>query len=227
MRSWPRLRCWRVLECCGQLKPSHTWSMSRVQDGRLWNDSYLKMRKYRLYAAALSAESLGIQKDAQRLALVPSCLGHVRGIDRPKYARSLLVLSTGRRPLTALDLVLQVLVHGECDGLARRDAHYPRRYTLVECVDTFLPVSPQRVSWEGHDHQREALADNKKTHLNISPAITVILFRALTPSSAGVFCRRVLIVSIGALLRGPMAPLTSPIRVVCHPGSALPSSSGW
>lgn len=34
------------------------------------NGSCLEMRKYRLYAAALSAESPGIQKDAQPLVLV-------------------------------------------------------------------------------------------------------------------------------------------------------------
>lgn len=154
-----------------------------------------------------------------------SCLGCVHGIDGPKNACLFLVLSTNRRPLTPLDLVLQVLVHGKGDGLARGDAHYTRRYTLVECVDAFLPISPQRVSWD-HAHQMKAAAD-LKTHLNISPAITVILFRALTPSSAGVFCRRVLMVSMGALLRGPMAPLTSPMRVVCQPGRPLPSMLGW
>lgn len=41
-----------------------------MQNGKFSNDSYLKMRKHRLYAAALSAESQGIQKDAQPLASV-------------------------------------------------------------------------------------------------------------------------------------------------------------
>lgn len=157
---------------------------------------------------------------------VSSCLDCVHSIDRPKNACLLLVLSTNRRPTTALDLVLQVLVHSKGDGLARGDTHYSRRDTLVECVDSFLPVIPQRVSWNTPTKQKRS-SSGQNTHLNISPAITVILFRALTPSSAGVFCRRVLMVSMGALLRGPMAPLTSPMSVVCQPGRPLPSRLGW
>lgn len=153
-----------------------------------------------------------------------SCLGCVHGIDRPKNACLLLVLPTDRCPFTALDLVLQVLVHGKGDSLTRGDAHYPRRDSLVECVDSFLPDLYPSVSVGTRLPKR---SNNGKTHLNISPAITVILFRALTPSSAGVFCRRVLMVSMGALLRGPMAPLTRPMRVVCQPGRPLPSRLGW
>lgn len=40
----------------------------KMEDSR--NDACLKLRKYRLYAAALSAESRGIQKDALPLAVV-------------------------------------------------------------------------------------------------------------------------------------------------------------
>ena len=50
--------------------------------------------------------------------------------------------------------------------------------------------------------------------MNISPAILEILCNAVVPGSAGVFCNLVLMVSMGALLNGPMAPLTSPINVV-------------
>lgn len=129
----------------------------------------------------------------------------------PAYARLLLVLASDRRPVTTLDLVLEVLVHGEGDSLARRNTHYPRRNTLIECMESFLPVHQCVLVYRTRPNRA---VSSGPTCLNISPAIAVILFRALTPSSAGVFCRRVLMVSIGALLRGPMAPLTSPMRVV-------------
>jgi hypothetical protein len=48
----------------------------------------------------------------------------------------------------------------------------------------------------------------------MSPAILLMRCNAVVPASAGIFCSRVLIVSMGALLSGPMAPLTKPINVV-------------
>jgi hypothetical protein len=52
------------------------------------------------------------------------------------------------------------------------------------------------------------------TYLNMSRAIVVILLSAVSPGRPGVFWSLVLIVSIGALLNGPMAPETRPIKVV-------------
>lgn len=54
--------------------------------------------------------------------------------------------------------------------------------------------------------------------MNMSLAILVILLMAVSPGIAGVFCSRVLIVSIGALESGPMAPDTKPMIVVCQLG---------
>ena len=61
-----------------------------------------------------------------------------------------------------------------------------------------------------------ATSQTKKSckYLNISAAMFLILPRAVSPGIPGFFCRRVLIVSIGALERGPMAPDTRPMRVV-------------
>lgn len=53
-----------------------------------------------------------------------------------------------------------------------------------------------------------------ETYLNISLAIFVILLNAVSPGCPGVFCNLVLMVSIGALLKGPIAPETRPIMVV-------------
>lgn len=53
------------------------------------------------------------------------------------------------------------------------------------------------------------------------PAIDLILVIALTPGSAGVFCSLVLIVSIGALEKGPQAPEIRPMHDVCHPGRSV------
>lgn len=49
---------------------------------------------------------------------------------------------------------------------------------------------------------------------NISLAIAVILLQAVSPGCPGVFCNLVLIVSIGALDNGPMAPEIRPMSVV-------------
>lgn len=54
--------------------------------------------------------------------------------------RSLLVLPAQNSSGSILQLLLQELVYGERDGLAGRDAHYPRRDAFVEGVDTFLSV---------------------------------------------------------------------------------------
>lgn len=61
----------------------------------------------------------------------------------------------------------------------------------------------------------------KYAYLNISLVMVVILERAVSPGCAGIFCNRVLMVSIGALDRGPIAPDTRPIIVVCHEGSGV------
>lgn len=51
--------------------------------------------------------------------------------------------------------------------------------------------------------------------------MAVILLIALCPGSAGVFCSLVLIVSIGALEKGPMAPEIRPMQDVCQPGKSV------
>lgn len=120
-----------------------------------------------------------------------------------------------------LELVLQKLVDGERNSLSGRDTHYPRRDALIERMEAFLSVRQQNVSkliyirwwwysvpWGLSSRRRE------RPYLNISPAILVILCSADTPGSAGIFCSLVLMVSMGALLSGPMAPLTSPMSVV-------------
>ena len=48
----------------------------------------------------------------------------------------------------------------------------------------------------------------------MSLAIAVILLSAVSPGCPGVFCNRVLMVSIGAFESGPIAPDTSPMSVV-------------
>jgi hypothetical protein len=58
------------------------------------------------------------------------------------------------------------------------------------------------------------MARGGDTYLNMSLAIAAILPNAVSPGSPGVFCNRVLMVSMGAFERGPMAPDTSPMRVV-------------
>lgn len=42
--------------------------------------------------------------------------------------------------VAVLELALQVFVHGEGDGLAGRHAHDARRDSLVESVESFLPM---------------------------------------------------------------------------------------
>jgi hypothetical protein len=49
---------------------------------------------------------------------------------------------------------------------------------------------------------------------NISLAIVTMRLSAVSPGMAGVFWSRVLIVSMGAFERGPIAPETRPIMVV-------------
>jgi len=49
---------------------------------------------------------------------------------------------------------------------------------------------------------------------NMSLAMFMMRLIAVSPGRAGVFCSRVLMVSMGALERGPMAPETRPIIVV-------------
>ena len=58
-------------------------------------------------------------------------------------------------------------------------------------------------------------------YLNMSLAIVVILDVAVSPGCAGVFCSLVLMVSIGALDSGPMAPEIRPMMVVCHDGRVV------
>lgn len=43
---------------------------------------------------------------------------------------------------------------------------------------------------------------------------------AVSPGLAGLFCRRVLIVSIGALEKGPTAPDIKPMREVWYAGTS-------
>lgn len=135
-----------------------------------------------------------------------------------------------------LEFLFQVLVHRERDCLTRRNAHDSRCDTLIKRVESFLsmePISSDSVPVPGSLPKRkdkEKIArtgDNRLTHLNISLAMADILVQALSPGIPGIFCRRVLIVSIGALLSGPIAPETSPMIVVCHEGIGVSAYCGW
>jgi hypothetical protein len=126
----------------------------------------------------------------------------------PISPKLLFVLPAHERHVAVLQLALQVLIHGERHSLARCYTHNPRGNSLVEGVESLLPKRKLNVSgillftWISG------------TYLNMSRAIVVILLSAVSPGRPGVFWSLVLIVSIGALLNGPMAPETRPIKVV-------------
>jgi hypothetical protein len=121
---------------------------------------------------------------------------------------SFLILPTHNRHRTVLQFLFQILIHSERDRLTGSNPHDPRRDTFIESVESFLSIS--HVSqFLLVIHQRI-----RSTYRNISLAIVVILLKAVSPGCAGVFCNLVLIVSIGALESGPIAPETRPMRVV-------------
>jgi hypothetical protein len=57
----------------------------------------------------------------------------------------------------------------------------------------------------------------------MSPATVVIRVQAVSPARAEARWMRVLIVSMGALVKGPTAPEMRPMPAVCHDGSSLTS----
>lgn len=136
----------------------------------------------------------------------------------------LFVFASSEGHVASLQLFLEVLVDGKRHRLSRRNTHDARRDTLVKGVHAFLPADAHTllVLCRLSGTMRE-----DSTHLNISLEILAMRLHALVPNSAGVFCNLVLMVSIGALLNGPMAPLTRPITVVCQLGRFPPAYCGW
>ena len=65
----------------------------------------------------------------------------------------------------------------------------------------------------------------KPSSLNIVAETEVMRVHAVSPASADARWMRVLIVSIGALVKGPTAPEIRPAMAVWYDGSC--SSSGW
>jgi len=124
--------------------------------------------------------------------------------------RSLFILPAHNRYFAVLKFLFQVLVHRKCHRLTGCYTHDTRCDTLVERMETLLPVP--RISTSPHPHRPSKA--RHETHRNISRAIAVIRLNAVSPGIAGVFCSRVLMVSIGALLNGPIAPLINPMSVV-------------
>lgn len=118
----------------------------------------------------------------------------------------LLVLSARYHLPALLQHAFKVFVYGECNSLTRRNTHDARCNSLIETADALLfPHFTMQVSI--------VFQESKSNNITYF-AILTILFMALTPGSAGVFCSLVLIVSIGAFVKGPTAPERSPISDV-------------
>lgn len=72
-----------------------------------------------------------------------------RGRKRRGSVELLLVVAAGELEVAALEVLLEVFVDGEGDGLAGGDSHNTGGDTLVESVETFLPVKivSQTFNW--------------------------------------------------------------------------------
>ena len=122
----------------------------------------------------------------------------------PKVTFLLFVLPSGQHLSLSLQDTFQIFVDGKCHGLAGRDAHNTRRDAFVETTASFL--FPHVAN-----HSQFSIE-----HLSVHTYLEIARIRpiAVCPGSAGVFCSLVLMVSMGALLNGPIAPDTRPMNIV-------------
>lgn len=123
---------------------------------------------------------------------------------QPNSQILLFVFAPGQRLPVSLQDTFKVFVDGKSHGLTGCDAHNSGRDALVETTASFL--LPHIA-----DHSQFGIE-----HLCIHSYLEIarIRPRAVCPGSAGVFCNLVLMVSIGALLNGPIAPDTRPMSMV-------------
>ena len=147
----------------------------------------------------------------------------------------------GKRGTSATHEPLDALVHGEDDGLPRRDTRNARRDALVEGRGPLFPehlrrdrreAGPCRLAGElgraldaGPAKRRTRECEKKKVGGGEEGEGQRTSERG--GGGEGRERRTHLIVSIGALVKGPTAPEMRPMMDVCHAGSPPSGYSGW